>query len=362
MFVPLNFATLTARMKALLAGTRLTDFHVGSLTRTLLETSAIVTEQLYADMYAGLVAAVPESAYVSFGFGRLPAASAGGVLTLTNAAAPGSNIAITTGAVFTTASGLVFKPMSGATWLAGQHSVTVTVYAVVAGAGGNILPNAITGGAGFTLPDGTTFANPPFITGRDIESDAERAYRFQQFLIALARGTIDALRYAAGRVTRVDGAGQVIEYVTYIGVAERPGLCSLGVRSNAGTPTDDLLAAIASIIEGTNDTPGYRAAGVEVLVAAAPTQHITLAITVDVFPEAWPVTTGLSSSVQAAVFRAAGAVPPGGRLYAEDIQQAVLAVTGVRAVRIHNPENLEVAAPLILVLDSVTPTWNLPDA
>jgi hypothetical protein len=52
---------------------KVTDYRIGSVTRTMLEAPAIEIDELYQNMLRGLVDGIPVAIYQGFGFERLPA-------------------------------------------------------------------------------------------------------------------------------------------------------------------------------------------------------------------------------------------------------------------------------------------------
>src|SRR5574343_1881893 len=96
---------------------QLTDFNPGSVTRALLEASAIEHEYLYLQMYHGIVEAIPVAIYGAFDFGQQAAVAAYGYVTFSRTTPAPSDITIPAGSQVKTTSGLTFITTADATLL-----------------------------------------------------------------------------------------------------------------------------------------------------------------------------------------------------------------------------------------------------
>lgn len=275
---------------------RLTDFNIGSVARTLMEAPAIEIEELYQQMWNGLQESIPVAVFNSFGFSPLDARSATGLVRvyLTSSAnttfVPGGTVFATTDAA-----SLRFASVVDVTIPANTTQYDLKVVAAVPGAAGNIS----IGTALSMTPSFSGFLSAEalngFIDGADAETLLERKERFVEFVSTLARGTSAALRYGATTAKIYDSSGFVIEEVTGSAVIEpwltdntqAPGLVNLYIYNGSNGASNSLITEVSKVIDGyykTDGTPvsGWKAAGVKVVVSAATLVSVNVTGTVTV--------------------------------------------------------------------------------
>lgn len=263
---------------------KITDFNVGSVARTLIEAPAAEMDELYQNILIGLKEAIPVSVYTTFGFEKLAAEAASGVVRFSTGG-PLATIAITIPA------GTVVKVPSTAQTYAtqavgaiaiGQSYADILVAAQTAGAAGNVDASTITE-LSTPITGVNSVTNPaPFTNGRDEETDDERKTRFRAYVSTLARGTKAAVEYGAKTAKLTDSSGLITEYVAHASVVEpyvddssQPiSLVNVYVHNGASATSSSLVTEAQRVIDGyTTSTgtpvPGWKAAGVKVVVAAA---------------------------------------------------------------------------------------------
>lgn len=275
--------------------TKITDFRIGSVVRTLLEAAAVEIDQLYQQMANGLIQAIPASLYLAFGFDKLGALKANGIVTFSIPAPVGTNTPIVQGTTVTNADGSkAYITLALATILAGQTTVNADIQATVAGTvdncgAGDI--NKVVGG-----PPTVTVSNAsPIVSGRDAETDDQRRLRFIQYIAALSRGPLLSLEYGAETAQLVDGAGVVTERVveavameTYLIRPSEPlGHVNVYIYNGGSGASGPLVTLAQQIIDGYVDgsgahIPGYKAAGVRAAVAAVTLQSVNVTMRVRV--------------------------------------------------------------------------------
>ena len=198
-----DFSSVNAQNVGLLA----TDLTPGSLEVANLEALAMMLEDYDVRALQAINYATSESAYNAFGFPLAPAVQAVCLVTLGAYAAPSSPIIVPAGFVVSDSSGNQFTVTAPATLLAGAFSVIASVQAVNPGTAGNVAAGAI---QRIVYPlagiDTVTNAQQAW-GGKDVESDASRATRFQTWVNSLVRGTAPALEYAALVVAPTCGYG-----------------------------------------------------------------------------------------------------------------------------------------------------------
>lgn len=210
-----NFSSLMEGMAASVQGaaSSLVDLTVGSVLRAILEANAavalwlqwLIVEVLAATRLATSVGADCDSFGADFGFTRLPAVAAVGVVTFsrfspvvaavvpvgTAVATLGNNVSF---AVTADAGNAAYNAAAGGYVLgAGVASVDVPVAASLVGASGNVLPGMISL-VSTALPGIDSVTNANGLTGgMDAESDTAFKARFGNYLGSLARATNGAV-------------------------------------------------------------------------------------------------------------------------------------------------------------------------
>ena len=268
-------STMVAHARA--SSLKLTDFNVGSVTRSWLEANAMALDELWVTTGNGIKSAIPEAVYEGFGFDRLPAAYAVGSITFFLDSAATTAVVIPSGTVVRSLGGTIeYITLSAGVIGEGTTEVTVPARAATPGAASNVATDTLTVPFTEGTINGLRSTNrAPIDMGRDLESDTEREARFAEYVISLSRGTVAAVAYAAKLARILDGGGHLSERVEHVGMREVPGTVWLYVHNGVGGTSRELVDLVESIIEGeanySNGTfiPGYRSAGVEVIYSAA---------------------------------------------------------------------------------------------
>lgn len=251
---------------------KITDFHVGSVTRTLFEAPAVELDEFYQQVFRGLLDAIPVAVYRAFGHDLLEPAYASGFVRFT---APegqkDKTVAIPIGfEIYRNDSDVKYVTQEEARLEPRKDYVDVRVTATTIGVVGNADIGALT--LMESALDGiASISNPKPITGgRDNESESERKARFLEYIESLSRGTVKAIIYAAKLATVTNAAGEIIEYVTRVGIHEEPGYVDVYIYGSGGMPSNELLNTAQFIIDGGYDAttgtlvPGYRGGGISV--------------------------------------------------------------------------------------------------
>lgn len=272
------------------ATTKVTDFNIGSVVRTLIEAVAAEIDELYQQMFIGLREAIPVSVYNSFSFGRIEAVAASGLVRVTIAAAE-TDVFIPSGTTFSVAgSSVTYTATQDRTIAAGNTQVDVPVVAGASGVVGNLAA-----GSAFTMsptPDGFLSATnmTGLINGVDQETDEARKLRFNAFIASLNRGTVVALEYGLKLTVLRDASGNETERVITTAIVEpwlddpeEPiSLVKCYVHNGAGGTSPSLVNQAREVLYGYYEedgaaVPGWKAAGVQVEVYAATEQALAVA-------------------------------------------------------------------------------------
>ncbi len=275
----------------------LTDFNVGAVNRTLIEAPAIEIDELYQQMFNGLKEAIPVSIYQAFNFPPLSAYAATGSISVVITASTAATV-INAGTAFTSpVTANVYTATGTTTIPAGTTSANVPVAATAVGAASNLVQNVW-----FTMtpsPNGFVSASNPaaFINGQDQETAAEQQVRFAAYIASLPRGIVAALYYGLSLASVQDVNGNVIEKAVYANVIEpyldddtQPvSLVNCIIHNGVGNTSAALVSSAEAILFGYYDAngaavPGYKGAGVKVVVNTAVEVPVNVAGTIVPLP------------------------------------------------------------------------------
>jgi len=292
-----DFASITASsinwMKT--ATTRVTDFNIGSVVRTMIEAVAAEIDELYQQMFIGLREAIPVSVYNSFDFTKIVAVPASGLIRVV-VTSSASSVLIPAGTTFTSVGNAVtYTSTQDKTITAGNTFADVPVVAGTPGLVGNVAAAAV-----FTpspTPSNYVSASNPvaFVNGVDEETDDERKLRFNAYIEALNRGTVAALQYGLKTTVLYDSLGNETERVVSTAIVEpwltdssQPiSLVNCYIHNGSGGTSNALVTRAREVLYGYYDAtgnaiPGWKAAGVKVEVYAA--SELSLAISGSLTP------------------------------------------------------------------------------
>lgn len=337
-----DFASISASILnyAKAVQSRITDFSVGSVARTMLEAPAVEIEELYQQMFIGLKESIPVAIYNSFDFSRLPALSASGIVRVTITPAAVDTL-IAAGTVFSSPSyATSFVSLYDYTIVAGNSYIDVTVQAKIPGVIGNIASGTAFSAQPVINGLVSALALSSFTNGQDIETDAQRKSRFAAFILTLNHGTIAALKYGLSLVNIKDVHGNITESVRYSSIIEpyvadnaQPiALVNCYIHNGISGSSSALLAQADKIIMGYTDTngtivSGWKSAGVHVVVYGATNVSINIAATVTV--DSNYVTATVKTAVQSAISDYITSLDIGGDVLTAEIIAAAMSVPGV---------------------------------
>lgn len=346
-----NFVSIAASILNHARATQrtLTDFNVGSVVRTLLEAPAIEIEELYQQMWNGLRESIPVAVFNSFDFTALAANNATGLMRV-QVTSSDNDYMIPGGTVFTSADSLLLVFISASDVTIAAHSTYEDVYcvAVVAGSTGNV-------------PIGTLFTVSPtvpgflsatalsgFINGLDAETILEQKARFLDYIATISRGTVSAVKYGASTAHVLSDTGYIIESVEESVIIEPwltdsfqpPGLVNLYIYNGASGASSALIAQTSKVIDGYEDdygnpVPGWKAAGVKVVVTGA--TLVPIAVTGVVTVAALYVQASVTTAVTDAISGYIAALPIGGDVFLAEIVAVGMSVDGVQNFHVSVP-------------------------
>ncbi|WOL24232.1 hypothetical protein fHeYen801_022 [Yersinia phage fHe-Yen8-01] len=356
MFQIKNFTSITAAALNYIrsATKKITDLQPGSVSRTLVEASAAEVEELYIQMFNGLLEAIPVAIYRSFDFSLLGAKTASGVVTVISRSPMTQDIVIPEKTIFTAKDGRQYATPGAMTWPRLQNQITIPILAVTPGLTGNAAAGEVNASQFF--PDDKFIVTGGVISGGiDAETEAERSARFISFIAALSRGTEDALLYCLTTAQINDPTtGAALQYVTRRGLSATAGFVHLYIWSNIGKPSTDLITRAQAIISGyknptTGDrVPGYAAAGIRVEVAAMAEHKVPMTFLIGVMP-GYVLDDTMEANIRNSYSALLLTIMAGDTLYPDDVRSAALEVEGVQKAVISMAANITCGPSEVLV-------------
>lgn len=320
---------------------KLTDFNVGSVARTILEAPAIEIEELYQQMWNGLMEAIPVAVYNAFGFERIPASPAFGVVRVivTPSATPST---VPAGSIFEAAGDLPrsFVSLADTNIAANASFVDVQVRAQHPGAAGNVLAGTV-----FTVQPAistmlSAAALQVFLGGSDEETEAQQKSRFAAFIRTISRSTTAALDYGVRSAVVRSAEGAIMERVQFQSIVEPwitdlsqpPALVNVYVHNGVDGASAALLEEVRRVLFGYRDAtgrivPGWKAAGVRVDVYAA--TSVAVPVTGAVVVDAGYNSTTVIVQVSSAITDYISALDIGGDVLRAEIVAAAMGIPGV---------------------------------
>lgn len=311
MFQPLAYPEILARLVAHVRASndQLTDFNVGSVTRSWLEAAAIGLDELWLWTTQAITDAIPQAIFYGFDFSKQPATYALSTVTFYVVVPPATDLEIPAGTRVRVLGGNAeYLTLASATLAAGTFEVTVQARAAQAGPDANADVNSlsvlVTRTPAMETAGVAVTNRQPISNGRFEETDAEQRARFATYIASLARGTCGALEYAA-RMAMIEEGGVIVEQVRHVVVHETPGHVMLYVHNGIGATSPALVARAQALIEGYRDNAqdltifGYRPAGMAVECHAL--ADVPLTVTADIRLAAGYHLAAVQEQAQAAI-------------------------------------------------------------
>lgn len=237
----------------LLTNSKLNDFTTGSILETLSEAESLEIEELYYLTVENMTTAIDDSVLQAFGFTRKSATYAYGTVRLVFNNTMVTTLTIPKGTIFSSSNNAytqTYQTLQEYYVSAGQSAIDLTVYCTQAGTIGNI-PSGVIDRCS-DISGLSTITNPTAIqTGTDDESLIDLQTRFRSQIQALARGTVQSLKYATLSV----------ENIKFVDIYEDVyGVVVVYCGDANGNLSDTLKQEVVTALES------WRPAGINVIV------------------------------------------------------------------------------------------------
>jgi len=332
---------------------QITDLTPGSIIRSFCEGAGLCLEELYVAIYLGFRRYLDNIQETVFDFERKAGTKAAVSLIFSRAGDSGDT-AIPLGTECKTASGLSFLTTAAGQIDDGEtDSAAIAAEADAVGVIYNVAGASITVMVD-TIDDVDSVNNPNAATGGvDQETNYQFKQRFQSYIEGLGKANIAGLITGALSVEGITSAS-VVEYF--------PPVANVNVRiyvddGSAGGTSDALVTSVQSIIDGdgTESNPGYRAAGVNVVVAkpTTVTQNVEMTVTASSGAD----TDQMETDINTALTDYINSLGVGADIIYAELIAAVMGVFGVSDVSITTPtENTTISDTQVGRLGTLTIT------
>ncbi|WP_299449185.1 baseplate J/gp47 family protein [uncultured Phascolarctobacterium sp.] len=339
-----NFSDILKKMFDSLGGSQLTDFNIGSVTRTMAEAAASAIEELYFYLARFLqlffistsTGEWLDKRLGDLGMSRIRGNKAFGTIIVGRDTASPIGISIPAGTTFEDKQGTRFVTLEDGAIPVGYATVEVSAQAVELGAKGNLKPDDRLVQVGIAI-SGVEWAKVLTMNGgSDDESDESFRARVKPYLRSLGRATEDAIKYA---IQTIDGVK---------GVTLKPNHPSKGwftVYLDSGT-SDALLAEVRRKVDE------YR--GFTINFSVEKVRRVDVDVAIVVYPLQGRDDILVKLAVKEAIAEYINRLEMGERLYVSALIQTAMNVSGVENVRLTAPiADVEVADNAILKAGTV---------
>lgn len=322
-----SFKDILQTMFNAVVGSTLSDFNIGSVTRTVLEAVASAIEEAYMYLYKFVLKffiSTSEGEWLDrrledLGMTRKLGSMAFGIITIGRDAASPIGISIPIGTVFEAENGAQFATTELATLPVGGISVNVSARAVAKGSNANLAAGTELKQIGVAI-SGIDWAKVVEMTGgMDDETDDDYRNRVPAYFESLGRATEGAIKYAAMTVSGVTGVTVRANHPT-------KGWFTVYLDSSVD---DTLLAAVKEKIDE------YRGFCIQYTIERAVRVGVDIKMSINVLSGSDEVLT--RQGVIAALTDLVANLEMGEPLYTATIIQTAMNVAGVENVKLTEP-------------------------
>jgi hypothetical protein len=251
-----------------LSGSKVTNFTVGSVARSILEAVAMEIEDLYYYIRTKFEELQDNAIYNSFGYNKRPAVPATGYVTVRFTQPLTQSVLFKAGTRFYTiplnGKTIYFESIEDVTANIGATEVDLLVRCTTAGTIGNVPAYSITRIVNSMPFLAGVFNKEKFFTGLPEETKEERQKRFNDFIQSLGKSSTPAIIYGCMQVEGIAG----------VYVKEDIGMIYVYAHDAFGNLNDQLKADLeAKLYE-------YKAGGIKAIISGVIKKPIDLNIKV----------------------------------------------------------------------------------
>ena len=312
-------------------GSKVTDFNIGSVLRTILEAVAAIAEEVWYKLQFFVSLFFLDTSQGEWvdrrlndlGMERKLGATAYGSITVGRNSPSPISIFISAGTIFQNETGeLQYATQADVILNIGSHSVDVDVEAADTGTAYNLPTDTVLKQSGIAI-SGIEWAKIKLMGGgEDIESDEDYKNRVPEYFDSLSRGTAPAIRYAAASVSGVVS-------VTLKENVPSKGWFTVYIDDGSGIANETLLMTVRAVLED------YRGFTIQYVVDTAKLTEFTT--TMQVITKADTNSDSVKKAVKTAIINYVNALTMATPVYLADLFFLARGVEGVENVRIVAP-------------------------
>ena len=251
-----------------LSGSKVTNFTIGSVVRSLLESVAMEIEDLYFFIKTKFDEFQDRAIYASFKFERQPAKAATGLVTVSFTQPLSQTVLIPKGFRFFTAPiegrTVYFEAIQDTIASLGFFEIDVMVQCTETGLVGNVPSYSITKVVSATAFMSGVVNKDKFFTGLPEETKEERQKRFNAFIDSLGRSTQPAVKYGCMQVNGLAG----------VHIKEDIGMIYIYAHDHFGNLSDDMKKAIEEKLYD------YKAGGIKAIISGVTKKEVGVEVKV----------------------------------------------------------------------------------
>lgn len=251
-----------------LNGSKVTNFTVGSVIRSLLESIAMEIEDLYFFIQYKFEEFLDKGIYTSFNFDRKPATAATGIVTVRFNQPLNQTVMVNKGFRFFTTPiegrTVYFEVVEDTLANLGFSEVKVRVECLEKGTVGNVPAYSVTKVVNPTPFMSTVYNGDKFFTGLPEETKEQRQKRFNQYISSLGRSTQSSIEYGCKQVEGVAG----------VHIIEDIGIIYVYAHDHFGELNDTMITKIEEKLYE------YKAGGIKAIISGVIRKEVPLTINI----------------------------------------------------------------------------------
>lgn len=262
--------------------TKITDFNVGSIVSSILESVATQINILYTKIKIGYDQFLEKVVYTIFGFTRKTGFYASGFVQFSRSQALTTVTDILQGVKVQGGDYQYVTTERGAVQANDTDSSLIPIIALLKGVSSNVLADTIVTIVSVVPEDIVIVTNPAVVTGgEDVETNIEFQKRFNDYIIGLQRTNVSGLRTAIQSLDAVRSVSIVEHFPPVTNIYN----ATTYVDDGTGNMPSTLEEEIAKIVngDGTPEYLGYRATGINIRLLPPTTIGVNYAMEVTVF-------------------------------------------------------------------------------
>ena len=240
---------------------RVSDFNTGSVISSEIEAFSREMALVYSEARSGFSEVLTKMPFTIFNLSKHPSQKAIGTVTFSRVSTVGA-ISIPEGTQVSTAGGVIYETTAAGSMANGVGSVNVAVRALNVGTEGNVPAGTVTVFVSWISGVDAVINYSSVGGGVNEETDSEYLSRFRAYLLGLPRSNIWGLISGALENPALRSASVVEHFPPRAGLYN----LTLYLDDGQGTVSPTTIAEVKAHIDGdgTAESPGYRAAGINV--------------------------------------------------------------------------------------------------